>query len=117
MQEINGDPALVAIERAIHELRCGRVIGCCRSGPFDTSQAGDVLVASAETASAALIARLEELAGEHGLALAITRERADTLGVRAPDGYGNEDGALLLRCKNMVNARLSIFAHIEPSIA
>lgn len=103
MQEINGDPALVAIERAIHELRCGRVIGCCRSGPFDTSQAGDVLVASAETASAALIARLEELAGEHGLALAITRERADTLGVRAPDGYGNEDGALLLRLHRPVS--------------
>jgi GTP cyclohydrolase II len=97
VQEINGDPALVAIERAIHELRCGRVIGCCRSGPFETSEAGDVLVASAETASAVLIARLEELAGEHGLALAITRERAETLGIRAPDGGSHEGDALLLR--------------------
>lgn len=101
MHELNGDPALVAIERAIHELRCGRAIGCYQTASLDAGLGG-VLVTSAETASVAQLARLEKLAGERGLALAITRERAEALGLR-PAG---ESPALLLRFHQPVTAAL-----------
>lgn len=53
------------------------------------------------------MARLEQLAGERGLALAITRERADTLGLRASDTpAGSEPGALLLHLHRPVSPAL-----------
>jgi GTP cyclohydrolase II len=95
--KINGDPALVAIERAINELRCGRAIYCYETDDVDALKPGVLLVA-AETASIALIARLEQLAGESGVALAITAERADALGLRSPNMQpGKERHPLLLR--------------------
>jgi GTP cyclohydrolase II len=100
--DINGDPALVAVERAIHELRCGRVIYCYEADPHDMTQRG-ALLASAETAPVALLARLDKLAGEAGLALAITRERADTLGLRVADP---EAEAVLLRLHQPVSPSL-----------
>ncbi len=104
--DINGDPALVAVERAIHELRCGRVIYCYEADPHDMTQRG-MLLASAETAPAALMARLDKLAGQAGLALAITRERAETLGLRAPGtAAGGENQALLLRFHQPVSPSL-----------
>ena len=102
MHELNGDPALVALERAIHELRCGRAIGCLQSAPDDVLRGG-VLVTSAETASVPQLSRLEKLAGEHGLALAITKERAEALGLRSADSVA---GALLLRFHQPVTAAL-----------
>ena len=97
MHDINGDPALVAIERAINELRCGRALYCSETNPLVTDRRG-LLVASAETASPSLIARLEQSAGKAGIALAITRHRADTLGLR-PSGtpLAGEYDAVLLR--------------------
>jgi GTP cyclohydrolase II len=104
--DINGDPAHVAVERAIHELRCGRAIYCRETDPLEPTQRG-VLLASAETAPIALMARLDKLAGEAGLALVISRERADTLGLRSPKAdhtAGNE--AVLLRLSQPVSASL-----------
>lgn len=102
MPDINGDSALVALERAINELRCGRALYCSETDAPETNRRG-VLVASAETASTALVARLEKLAGEVGIALAITRERAETLGLRSA---GGEHDALLLRFHQPVSASL-----------
>lgn len=104
MHDINGDPALVAIERAIHELRCGRALYCRETRALDNGQRG-VLVAAAETASTALLARLEKLAGEGGFALAITRERAETLGIQPPASDRAHD-ALLLRFHQPVSPAL-----------
>jgi GTP cyclohydrolase II len=109
VHDINGDPALVAIERAIHELRCGRALYC---GGTDSNQRG-VLVAAAETASIALIARLEKLAGEAGLALAITRERAEALGLRPPVA---DHEALRLRFHQPVSSALvNMLAGVDVS--
>jgi GTP cyclohydrolase II len=106
VHDINGDPALVAIERAIHELRCGRAICCYQTAPLDAIQRG-VLVTSAETASVSQVTRLEKRAGEGGLRLAITRERAETLGLWPADtSFGDEHPALLLRFHQPVNAAL-----------
>lgn len=106
MQDINGDPALVAIQRAINELRCGRAIYCSETHPLHSNQRA-LLVASAETASPSLIARLEKSAGEVGLALAITKQRADTLGLR-PAGtlLDGEYEAVLLRFHRAVSSAL-----------
>ena len=106
VHDINGDPALVVIERAIHELRCGRAI-CCRQIAALDAPGGGVLVASAETASVAQLARLATVAGERGLALAITKRRAETLGLWPTDTFlGNEHAALLLRFHQPVTAML-----------
>lgn len=101
--DINGDPALVAIERAIHELRCGRAIYCRETDPTRRG----VLLASAETAQPALLTRLEKLAGAAGLALAITRERADALGLGSSDfGSDGKSQAVLLRLHQPVSPAL-----------
>lgn len=102
MHDINGDPALVAIERAIHELRCGRAIRCTQTAAVD---AAAVLVASAETASITQLTRLQTIAGEQGLALAITRQRAETLGLW-PANIIAEHAALLLRFHRPVTSAL-----------
>lgn len=103
MQEINGDSALVAIERAIHELRCGRALHYCENETADAGRRG-MLVASAETASAALLTRMDKLAGEAGVTLAITRARAETLGLWPPTDRAGEDGGLLLRLHRPISA-------------
>lgn len=104
--DLNGDPAHVAVERAIHELRCGRAIYCRENDSLDVPERG-VLFASAETAPIALMARLEHLAGEVGLALVISRERADTLGLRSSNAQpGGESEAMLLRLHQPVSPSL-----------
>lgn len=106
VHDINGDPALVAIERAIHELRCGRAIGCCESAALDDRQRS-LLAASAETVSGAQLARLATVAGERGLALAITRHRAETLGLWPTEtSSGGKHAALLLRLHRPATAAL-----------
>jgi GTP cyclohydrolase II len=100
-QNINGDPALVAIDRAINELRCGRAVYCRDTPP--SAAAGGMLLAAAETTSAALLARLENLAGDLGMALAITRERAHTLGLAEAPSEKGEDTAVLLQLRHPVS--------------
>jgi GTP cyclohydrolase II len=112
VHDINGDPALVAIERAIHELRCGRAIRCTQSAAVD---ADGVLVASAETASIAQLTRLQTMAGEQGFALAITRQRAETLGLW-PANTIAEHAALLLRFHRPVTSALvNVLAGVNAS--
>jgi GTP cyclohydrolase II len=72
MMHLNGDPAIVAVERAIAELRAGRAI-CVRAA------AGCALVAGVETTRADLFERLHAFAPA-GLRMAITGHRATTLG-------------------------------------
>ena len=118
VQEINGDPALVAIERAIHELRCGRALYCCETDDSGAVRRG-MLVAAAETVSTTLLARLEQLAGQAGLALAITRERAETLGFSpsAATSGGGQD-AVLLRTHQLTSASVvEWLAGVHPSSA
>lgn len=114
VQEINGDPALVAIERAIHELRCGRALYCCETDDSGAVRRG-MLVAAAETVSTTLLARLEQVAGKAGLALAITRERAETLGFSASAAGGDHD-AVLLRTHQLTSASVvGWLAGVHPS--
>nr|WP_298721297.1 GTP cyclohydrolase II RibA [uncultured Steroidobacter sp.] len=109
VQEINGDPALVAIERAIHELRCGRALYCCETDDSGAVRRG-MLVAAAETVSTTLLARLEQLAGEAGLALAITPQRAEALGLSPP-----AHDAVLLRTHRLSSAPvLGWLAGVHP---
>lgn len=96
MQEINGDPALVAIERAIYELRCGRALYCCETKPSGAVRRG-MLIAAVETATPTLLVHLERLAGQDGLSLAITRQRGNALGLASSSSSSAEQGALLLR--------------------
>lgn len=91
---INGDPTLIAIERAINELRCGRAIFCHDANASNTSQRG-IMVAAAETASAALLSRLQALGGDDGIALVITQQRAETLGLDSLIASDPEHGVLL----------------------
>ncbi|HEY0939671.1 MAG TPA: GTP cyclohydrolase II [Steroidobacter sp.] len=118
MHDINGDPALVAIERAINELRCGRALYCSGAEPLDGAQSG-LLVASAETASPALIARLKKAAGKTGLALAITKERADTLGLRLSGApLAAERESVLLRFRRPVSlSMVNWLAGVDPGSA
>ncbi|WP_116810107.1 GTP cyclohydrolase II [Steroidobacter cummioxidans] len=115
VQEINGDPALVAIERAIHELRCGRALYCCETDDSGAVRRG-MLVAAAETVSTTLLARLEQVAGKAGLALAITRERAETLGFSASAADGVDHDAVLLRTHQLTSASVvGWLAGVHPS--
>lgn len=116
VQEINGDPALVAIERAIHELRCGRALYCCEKEASGAVRRG-MLVAAAETVSTTLLARLERLAGQTGLAMAITGERAEALGLAAAPSGGEHD-ALVLRSHQLSSASVvSWLAGVHPGNA
>lgn len=99
---INGDRALVAIERAINELRCGRAVYCVESGTAGAC-AGGALLASAETASAALLERLGHLAGSTGLVLAVTPQRASTLGVDESAAQASHREAVLLHLRQPVS--------------
>jgi GTP cyclohydrolase II len=73
--DINGDPAALAVERAVAELRRGRAV-------FVTGEAKDVLVAAVETAAPVLFQRFG-LLGQGPLVLAVTGERAEALGLSA----------------------------------
>lgn len=114
MHDINGDPALVAIERALNELRCGRALYC--SGALHKR---GLLVASAETAAPALILRMEKAAGKTGLALAITKERADTLGLQLSDApLAAEHDSVLLRFRKPVSSStVNWLAGVDASTA
>lgn len=76
-QTINGNAENVAIARAINELRCGRAV---HSAATDAADAG-MLWASVETLSPALLQRLAVLAGDEGVSLLLTGERARALGL------------------------------------
>jgi GTP cyclohydrolase II len=103
-KNLNGDRSSIAIERAINELRCGRAIYLNASAAVDPDKRG-ALLASAETVSTALLARIEQAAGSAGLALAITYERAEVLGLQGLDAFGEgEKGAVLLHLKAPVSA-------------
>jgi GTP cyclohydrolase II len=116
VQEINGDSALVAIERAIHELRCGRAVYCCETDDSGAVRRG-TLVAAAETVSTALLARLEQLAGAAGLGLAITEARAQALGLWSPaESSGGDHEALLLRGHQLSSdSVVACLAGVRPS--
>jgi GTP cyclohydrolase II len=74
-----GDAALVAVDRALGELRRGRVIAV-----GEGAQGAWRLVAPLETAESVLIAHL--LAAPYGAQLALTAERATALGVSSVVG-------------------------------
>jgi GTP cyclohydrolase II len=113
-KNINGDRALIAIERAINELRCGRAVYCRELNAADPHKSG-VLLASAETASPALLSRMEQLSGELGLALAITQQRAETLGLNKLNSpTDSQGGAVLLRLHQPVSpATVSVLAGLH----
>lgn len=102
---INGDPALVTIERAISELRCGRAIFCANSPRATNPSTQGRLIASAETASASLLSRLELVADNGRVSLAMTQQRAEILGlprIASTDGVTTH-GAVLLRLPSPVS--------------
>lgn len=113
-KNINGDVELIAIERAINELRCGRAVYCGELNAADPHKRG-ALLASAETASAALLSRMEQLAGGSGLALAITQQRAEALGlVKLNSQTDDRGGAVLLRLRQPVSpATVSVLAGLN----
>ncbi|HEY4369149.1 MAG TPA: GTP cyclohydrolase II RibA [Steroidobacteraceae bacterium] len=97
-KNINGDRGLIAIERAINELRCGRAVYCREASASADPRVRGALLASAETASPALLSRLEQFADGPGLALAITQQRAETLGLDKLDTRTDrQNGSVLLR--------------------
>jgi GTP cyclohydrolase II len=77
-EAVNGDPRVVAIDRALTELRRGRAIGI-------TDGAASLLGAALETADVSLIERLRSCSAQ-GLALAIPAGRAQALGLAAGIG-------------------------------
>lgn len=93
-QAINGDPTLIALERALHELRCGRAI-YCRSPLASADQSAGWLLACTETASAALMARMQRH-GTSDLALVLTRQRVATLGIDLPAAAVAADSAAVV---------------------
>jgi len=113
-ENINGDRSLVAIERAIHELRCGRAVYCRDANAAGPAERG-ALLACAETASAALLAALEQLAGVAGLTLALTRERAETLGLtESGSSEAEHEPALSFRLRPpAASALLDVLAGVE----
>ncbi len=117
-KNINGDRTLVAIERAINELRCGRAVYCAMPDTPAPRAAG-ALLAAAETASAALLWRLEQAAGGAGVALAITRQRAEALGLDERTWRaGEHDGAVLLRLHSPIApATVDLLAGLSAATA
>ena len=79
-EALNGNPSVVACDRALTELRHGRVIAMRQ-----TSQAIPLLAAALETADAALISRLRHCSTAP-LVLALTAQRALALGLPTSDG-------------------------------
>lgn len=84
-QDINGNPATLAVDRAITELRRGRVVH------VSATEGNGVLIAAAETTPPARIDQLSLLAGDQ-FGLAVTAQRATVLGLDTGDG-----GSKLLR--------------------
>lgn len=77
----NGDPQLLAVDRARVELRRGRAVAL----GIPATGRPPLLIAALETAAADLVTRLCELDGS-GVTLAITAERARALGVGGEGG-------------------------------
>lgn len=100
---INGDPAALAAERALAELRRGRAVAI-------RAPEGDALAAAVETMGAALLARLRALAPGR-LALVLSAERCLALGVAT-------DAPLALRVPDALDlAALRAIAGAEGSDA
>ncbi len=78
MQEINGTPERLAVERAVGELRRGRAVDVAHQGKARR-------IAALETLSAGLMARLVE-SGHGEASLLLSEHRAATLGLSAPGG-------------------------------
>ena len=79
-EALNGNPSVVACDRALTELRQGRVIAL-RQAPHTSP----LLAAALETADAALIGKLRDCSTAP-LVLALTAQRALALGLPASDG-------------------------------
>jgi GTP cyclohydrolase II len=73
LARLNGDPALLAVDRAVGELRRGRV-ACVTAAPAGLA----VLVAAAETARQTVLAALRDCGA---VALVVARDRAVALGI------------------------------------
>ena len=118
-QAINGDPTLIALERALHELRCGRAIYC--RGPLTSAdRSADWLLACAETASSALMARMQRH-GASDLALVLTRQRVAALGIDLPAtaaGATSDSDAVILQLRQPLDATaVRALAGLEPLTA
>jgi len=77
---LNGDPSLVASERALSELRRGRAIAIS-----DSLLEEPLLVAALETADAGLVSKLRD-SSALPLLLALTAERGQALGLQVVAG-------------------------------
>ena len=77
---LNGDPSLVASERALTELRRGRAIAIS-----DSLLEEPLLVAALETADAGLVSKLRA-SSALPLVLALTAERGQALGLQTVAG-------------------------------
>ncbi len=78
---LNGDPATLAVDRAVGELRRGRIVRLCGSGAATAGTGSPaMLMAAAETLRDSV---LGALAQRGVVVLALARERAQALGVVA----------------------------------
>ncbi len=109
---LNGDPATLAVDRAVGELRRGRIV--CVRGPDAadvTSPSAMLLLAAAETLRDSVLGALRAH-GEVGLTLA--RERAVALGL---DGAAEAMRLALSETVDAAHARALAAEPIEPGLA
>lgn len=110
---INGDPTLIALERALHELRCGRAIYYL-GPPTAVDRPAGWLLAGAETASATLMAQMQRH-GTGNLALVLTRQRVAALGLDLPAADTSDSDAVVLQLRQPLDAAaLHALAGLEP---
>ncbi|HWK48680.1 MAG TPA: hypothetical protein VNR40_02285, partial [Steroidobacter sp.] len=114
-QAINGDPTLIALERALHELRCGRAI-YYRHPLASADRSAGWLLAGAETASASLTTQMQRH-GTSNLALVLSRQRVATLGIdlpATPSATSDSDAVVLQLRQPMDTAAMRALAGLEP---
>jgi GTP cyclohydrolase II len=105
---LNGDPQLMAVDRALVELRRGRVVALGAATPDQPP----LLIAALETAGATLLTRLREL-DRSGLSLAVTAERARALGL---GGEGDQPVLLRLNPAIPVEQLATLGRHWEATL-
>jgi GTP cyclohydrolase II len=110
---LNGDPATLAVDRAVGELRRGRIVRVLGTGDApEPAGAPAMLVAAAETLRDSVLGALRQ---RGGAVLALARERATALGVD-----GQEAATTLLTLVPPVDAarvRALAAEPIEPGLA
>jgi len=114
-QAINGDPTLITLERALHELRCGRAI-YYRDSRASVDRSAGWLLAGTETASASLMAQMQRH-GTSNLALVLTRQRVATLGLDPPatSTATSDSDAVVLQLRQPMDATaVRALAGLEP---